>query len=106
MFSLIADYLKKRGIKDITELSADEKATFDKWENTLAEGEMTIEKILGFCKEQKKKIEAQYVNPDNSDKKDIYLKAALSFYATMIQIIESPKAEREALIKHLESLLK
>ena len=105
MHGLIAKLLQKKKINDIRELTPDEKETFDKWDRVLSEGEMTIEKILEFCKKQIKIIEGQYINPDNSEKKDIYLKASLSVYTNLTRAIKAPKAEKEALEKYLNQLI-
>ena len=106
MFPLLRKILEKRGLKDITELDASEKETFDKWQKILTEEEISVENIKEFCEIQKKSIEAQYTNPDNTDKKDIYLKAALSIYTGIINLIGSKKVAREHLVKYLEQLLK
>lgn len=106
MNTLLAKWLDKLKVKNVNDLSSEEKATFDKWESILSEGEMTVDKIKEFCKTQKAIIETQYSNPDNSSKKDSVLKASLGFYNALIGIIESPKAEKEALEKHLIQLIK
>ena len=105
MHGLLSKLLKKRGIKDIRDLSSEEQETFDKWERILSEGELTIEKFADFCRKQKGIIESQYINPDNSEKKDIYLKACLAVYSALLDIIKAPQAERQALEKYLNQLL-
>lgn len=106
MFEILTRYFKKRGITSVEELSEEERITYDKWVKILSEKELTMDGLLDFCRDQKRIVEGQITNMDNSDKKDNILKAALSFYNTMIGIIEKPKAERESLIRYLEDLLK
>lgn len=105
MHPLIVKLLQKRKIKDIRELSEEERTTFDKWEQVLSEGEITIEKIKEFCQQQIKLIENQYTNPDNSNKKDNYLKACLSVYQALLRIIEGKRSVRQALEKYLNQLI-
>lgn len=103
---LLQKWLEKIGVKNVSNLSADEKATYDSWNKTLSEGEITVDKIKEFCKAQKKLIEGQYSNPDNTDKKDNILKASLGIYNALIGLLESPMAERESLEKYLNQLIK
>lgn len=101
MHPLLQNWLNKIKITDVNKLSTDEKATFDDWNRVLSEGEITVEKITQFCKAQKRIVETQYTNPDNSEKKDHILKASLGFYNSMLNLLESPKAEKEAIEKDL-----
>ena len=105
MHGLLAKLLQKREIKDVRDLSVEEQETFDKWEKILGEGEITLQHIKDFCQDQIRIIQSQYTNPDNSEKKDIYLKACLGIYTALIGVIEKPKMERSALIKYLEQLI-
>ena len=104
MHSLLKSLLTKRGIKDLSELSTEEKETFENWDIALT-GTITVEKIKQFCEGQISRIQDQYANPDNTEKKDMYLKASLTIYSTLIKIINSPEAERESLEKYLTKLL-
>ena len=101
MHTLLQQWLDKIGIKNVNDLKSHEKQTFDDWNLILTEGEMTVEKILQFCKSQKRLIEANYTNPDNTEKKDYILKASLGTYNALISLLESPKAEREAVERDL-----
>lgn len=106
MHGLLQKILQKRGIKDIRDLTKEERDTFDRWQSILSEGEITVEKIKLFCQQQIKIIENQYTNPDNSEKKDNYLKACLAVYSALLGIIETPQqVERQALIKYLQQLI-
>ena len=106
MHSLLAKWLAKIGLKSVDELSSEEKQTYDNWNRILSEGEITVDKIKDFCHAQKKIIETQYSNPDNTDKKDNILKASLGIYNALLGLLEGPVVEREALEKYLIGLLK
>lgn len=106
MNPLLEKLLRKKNVNNVSDLSDDEKSTYDNWQKILSEGEITVDKIRDFCKVQKKLIEGQYSNADNTDKKDNILKASLGIYNALIGLIESPKAEREALEKYLNQLIK
>jgi hypothetical protein len=105
MNALLEKLLKKRGIESVKDMRTDEQEVFDKWERILGEGEITVERLQDFCRQQIKIIEGQYSEPDNSDKKDAYFKACLNVYSTLLRAIESPKAERQALEKYLQQLI-
>lgn len=111
MHSIIEKYFKKYSeikgekISGPEDLNIDEKAKYDEWIEIFSEEEINVEKILKFCKFQKETIESQYTNPDNSDKKENYLKAGLGIYKSLIAVIEAPATSKENLINHIKQLI-
>jgi len=105
MHNLLTKLLQKRRIKDITELSKEEKADVDKWQKILSEEEITVDKIVAFCKAQIKIIETNWKNLDNQSTKNERLIVLHTVYSTLIEVIGAPKIERETLEKYLNDLL-
>lgn len=94
------------GIKDpAKELSPEEMGTLENWKRILSQGEMTIEKIKEFCEYQLTLIEGQFRDTEKTDREKANLTLIHSVYSTMRTVILSPEAEREALEKHLNSLI-
>lgn len=106
MHPLIEKLLLKRGIKDINELDEAELAQFKVWQEALTSSEVSVESITKFCQRQKDLIEAQYTNPDNSDKKDKALKHSLAVYKALLAFISGSKVARERALKEIEYYLK
>lgn len=105
MHEILQKLFTKRGIKDITDLSPDEVKDFDRWEKILSEGEITVDKILDFCKAQVTMIEGQMKVLDNSDIKNRKLILLHSVYSSLVILIKAPQIERENLEKYLNTLL-
>ena len=105
MLAILERLLKKRGIKDVSVLSNDEKADFDRWNKVLSEGEISVEKIKTFCQQQIKLIESQWKNLDNSERKNERLIVMHVVYSAILEAIEAPKIERENLEKYLVGLI-
>lgn len=104
MHFILSKLLNRRGIKDVSELKGDEKATFDKWQGILSE-EITVETIAEFCRRQISAIEAQFRDMANTGSKNDRLICQHVVYKSILEAITAPKAERENLEKYLESLL-
>ena len=104
MNKYIAKLLDKRKVK-LVELTAEERAVYDSWDEKLSTN-LTLETLRDFCKYQKLEIEKEFVKRDNSRDKDFILKATLSVYIAVIGIIEGEEAEKVALIKQLEDLIR
>lgn len=102
---LITKLFEMKGIKTIADLKPEEKAEYDRWQLIMDGAEMTVEKIKAFCKAQVNVLEEQFANPENTDKKDAYLKASLHIYATLLKVIEAPEKERADLERHLVALI-
>lgn len=104
MHPLIEKLLRKRGIKDVTELTPDERATFAGWQSKLS-GEMTVTKIADYCRGQLESIERQWMDMNNSTEKNQRLIIQHTTYKALLSVISGPALEREGAEKHLESLL-
>jgi hypothetical protein len=105
MHALLEKLLLKRKITSVANLTPDEKEQYDRWESVLGEGEMTVDKMRDFCSSQIGVIKGQMKGLDNSQLKNERLIVYLNVYDTMLTLIDSPRAEREALEKYLNQLL-
>lgn len=107
MKPILDKLLEKRGIQDVTALSPDEKETFEKWDRTLSEGNLTVKKIEDFCKAQMSVIEARWRREvaDNSKEKNEKLMVMHTVYSTLAALIAAPQTEKENLEKYLKNLL-
>lgn len=104
MHHLIENLFKKRGIESVDELQADEKAVFDRYAKVLSNETVTIEQMTEFIKVQKGLVEQKF-GLDNKPEKAKNLELLFTVYSKLLNMIEGPKAERESLIRYLESQL-
>lgn len=104
--SILDKILSKRGIKDASELSEEERKTFDEWRGILSKDELTTENIKEFCKTQCEVIEGKWSDLNLEQAKKSELIPYHTVYKTLLKVIESPKVVKEQLEKHLENLLK
>jgi hypothetical protein len=104
MDNILSSLLKKKGIKDASELTPEERQDFDKWKKILSE-EVSVETIKEFCKYQISIVESRFASGDNTDKQDAFLKASLNVYLNLLKAIEAPKLERENLERYLHNLI-
>ena len=103
MNKVLEDYLLKTKI-DPKEMTAEEKATFDKW-SVILSGEVTVQKIVEFCDRQKEVIENQWASVDNDERKNERLIIYHTIYSKIIKMIQADETERVALANHLQSLI-
>ena len=104
MHKLLRQLLDKRKIDSVEELSTDEKSDFERWDRTLSEGEITVDKIALFCQNQINTMEMMWSSLENTPEKNERLILMHTVYKKLLAIIESPQAEREALEKYLTQL--
>lgn len=101
--NILSRLLEKRGIKREEDLTLEEKQVFDRYKLILTK-EVTVENIKEFCKNEITKLEDNFSKPNTEH--DIYWKACLHVYLTLLKVIEAPEAERESLERNLEQLIK
>lgn len=104
MIPILANLLKKRGIEKKDDLTIEEAAQFEKWEGILSK-DVSVDSIRDFCHSQLRRIETEWKDLDKSKERNDRLIVMHTVYKQLIAVIESPKAEREALEKYLQSLI-
>ena len=104
MHPLLSKLLTKRKVKH-EELSQEEKQDFDRWEQILSGGEITVKKIEDFCRNQLISIGKQFQSVDNSTQKNERLIVLHSVYSAIIGLLSGPESEKEALERYLNDLL-
>lgn len=102
--SLLDKLLDKKGIKNVDELSKEERAVYDNYKLTLTAKTVTVKDLEAFCRSQITLIEGKFAGAET--KYDSYLKACLHVYLTLLKAIDAPKVERENLERYLIALIK
>lgn len=107
MHDLLQKLFKKKGIKDLMDrdLGDLDKVDFDKWEKILsAEREVSIPQLVKFLKMQIALVEKKWRDPtQNPDLSKLTM--LHTCYSMMLEAINAPQAEREALEKYLQGLI-
>jgi len=106
MHKLLTQLLEKRGFTKIEDLTLEEKADFDRWNESLNTEEVTVKAIEAFIRSQQSKVEDKLANSEIPKEQRLELLPYLSIYKALLGLIESPKVERELAEKSLEQLLK
>lgn len=101
--SLLSKLLAKRGIDKVEDLSDEEKVTIDKFKAVLSGENLTLDSIKDFMRMQIRVIETKFAEADS--KNDVYYKACLNVYLTMLKAMEAPERERESLERYLTQLI-
>lgn len=113
MSNLLYKYLERKGIKSREELSADEKATFQKWEKIFAK-EIKVENIAEFVDEQIEKLQEQWLTLDEKEhsnmefywKEQLYIKARIKNLLAIKGLFNANVNNKKALELYLKDLLK
>lgn len=101
--SLLDKLMEKRGIKRYEDLSADEKAVYDRQKLVLTGKTVTLKNLEDFCRSQISLIEDKFAAAETAN--DVYLKACLHVYLNLLKAIDAPKIERESMERYLISLI-
>mgnify|MGYP001563727878 CR=1 FL=1 len=100
--NILARILEKRGIKDAKELDTDEREAFEGYQRTLSKPDITIENVKEFLHIQLQVIEGKWKSYDMQNKADLI--PYHTVYKVLLDILNSPQAEREQLEKYLIQL--
>jgi len=106
MHKLLQQLFKKRGIKDVNDLSEVEKSQYDEWQKILSKETLNLDDIKNFCQTQVSIIESKWsdYNLNNSRKSEMI--PYHTVYRTILKAIDSPQIVREQLEEQLNNLIK
>lgn len=107
---LLDKIFQKRGIRDINDLTKEEKAVVDSWESEWkailsAEEELNIDTIKNFCQNQLKIIEGKWGDYSVEEKRKQELLPYYTVYKTLLNVINLPRSAREAFEKKMQKEL-
>jgi len=107
LHALLGKYLDKAGVADFTELDAEERATYDKWYETL-QAEVTVDTLQTFIKSQLEQLGKglQEAVKGGHDRQAILITARMENYTDLLAVIAAPDRNREQLADTIESLIK
>ena len=100
--SRLSQLLEKIGLK-YEDLSEEERKTYQQWAETLSQPEVSIDDLKKFIPIQIELTERELLSYDNSEKKELYLKAYTRALQMIHAFILGPEQRRKWLEKYLES---
>lgn len=101
----IEKFLQKLGIDDPAKLTPEEKKTFDNWQAVMNKDELTIADMKLFLAGQIGVIENHWKDLKVKQNEKAELIPYHTVYTIMLQVIDAPKAMREALETQLNQMI-
>lgn len=102
--SALSNLLDKLGLK-YENLTEEEKKTYTEWSQTLSQPDVSIDDLKKFIPLQLEILEREQSSYENTEKKDLYLKAAIRNLKMIHAFILGPEQRRKWLEQHLEKRL-
>lgn len=103
--NILERLLKKRGIKNVDELSNEEKKDFENWRKILSKDELTLEDVKAFCQSQIDVIEGKWKDYSIPQSQKAEWIPYHTVYKTLEQAMLAPKSARENLEAQLNQLI-
>ena len=95
-------YLKNLGVNSISELTDEEKLTYQEWESALNGRQITDEEVMRFLDEELEEATISLIGQNLGDRQDIFLKMKVEFIRKIKVFLDAPTREKnqvEQLIK-------
>lgn len=100
----LLNLLEKLGIR-YESLTAEEKETYNQWNEAFQKPEATIPDLKAFLSRQIEDLEHQLMNYENSERKELYLKACLRNLKMIQAFILGPEQRKKWLEDYLNKRL-
>jgi len=104
MHNVLSQLLERRGIKDTTELTEEERQDFANWQQILGEEDVSIKGLLGFIESEIAHTQSEFKDLDRTTEKTERIGMKLGIFITIRDLINSKEKEREGLIERLTNL--
>lgn len=104
--NLLKKYLNKIGVKDYSELTEEEKATYRIWEESLNGRKLTDEDVAAFLDTELEVTLAKLINSRLSDREDLFLKVKIDFIRKVKVFLQTPEMEKKMLEVNINNQLK
>lgn len=101
---MLGSLLDKLGIR-YEDMTAEERATYQRWSDTLAKPDPTVDDIRAFLKKEQARCDEILLDYDIPEKKRIYYQASSRLVRVLTAILMAPGQEREALEKQLMQMI-
>jgi len=95
-------YLRNLGVNSISELTDEEKLTYQEWESALNGRQITDEEVMQFLDEELEEATISLIGQNLGDRQDIFLKMKVEFIRKIKVFLDAPTREKnqvEQLIK-------
>ena len=94
---MLKQILEKLGVKDYSELKAEERAMYLKWAEIFNKPDLTIDDLKKFLPLELARANEELRQYENSDKKELYFKAYTRILQMLTDLLTAPEKERRAL---------
>lgn len=103
---LLSKWLEKLSVQDTTQLTDQEKATYDQW-YALMTKELSLDDLKTFLQKQVKQLskELRDAVEKGEDRRALRLVARLDNYEAIVAMLDEPDKAREVLIAQITSLI-
>lgn len=99
---MLSEFLERIGVRSFDELNAEERKTYQEWSRVLNKPETTIDDLRAFLPQEIERLREELGKYDNSERRELYFKAALRNAELITKIIATPEKEREQLRAQLQ----
>lgn len=101
MNNILTKLLQRKGIGGVDQLSTEEKNTFVNWNRVLSKEKLSIDDFREFITSRIGEIENRWQDKNTDNAKKAELIPYHTVYKTMLNAINAPQVEREALERTL-----
>jgi len=102
--SLIDEILEKAGLK-YEDLNASEKETLFAWDEALAKGQLTVERVKEYLSSMREAVEQELCKHDLGSKQDLFLKARLRNYMLLEAFLSTPEKAKKQMENAVSSIV-
>jgi len=102
---ILNKYFKKLGISEFSQLTQEEKDTYNEWEEALNGRQITDENVKDFFNVEIEETINSLIVKKLKEREDIFLKVKLEFLRNIKDFLDAPKREQAMVKKEIKSLI-
>ena len=105
MNNILQSTLKRLGVKDVRDLTPQERQTYDQFEEVIKR-QVTVDDLKKMLPVLRGQLEDRLLDPENNTERDVFLKARIRNLKDIEAFITAPERNRRALEANLKTLIR
>jgi len=102
---MLQNLLRKFNVTEFSQLTEEEKETYRSWEEILSGRKLTDDDVAEFLNREKDEVECKLINPNLSQREDVFLKMKLEFIKKIKVFLSTPAMEKKALEESIKKMI-
>ncbi len=104
--SVLDDFLSRLGIKSLSDLTAEERETYERWQEALSAPKLTVADVEAFAREELARCDEALRDYAMPEQRRVFTQATARLCAHLVAMLTAPERQKLQVQAQIEQLSK